>query len=65
MNQCWWGNINEATKSAYLMFPTRPNYNPGKPVCTAPGLFKLPNGPPEVWQIDFIQLPRLMETNML
>ena len=28
-----------------------------KPVCTAPGEFKLPNGPLEVWQIDFIQLP--------
>lgn len=31
-------------------------YHPGKPVLTAPGHFNLPNGPFEVWQIDFLQL---------
>ena len=57
VDQYWWGNINKTSKSANLTCPTCPKYNPGKPVCTAPGHFKLPNGPFEVWQMHFIQLP--------
>ena len=57
MNQYWWGNINKATKSAYLICHTCPKYNPKKPFHTTAGHFKLPNGPFEVWQMDFIQLP--------
>ena len=57
VNQYWWENINKATKSAYLTCSIYLKYNPGKPVCTALRHFKLPNGPFEVWQTDFIQLP--------
>ena len=35
MNQYWWGNINEITKSAYLTYPTCRKHNAGKPVSTA------------------------------
>lgn len=34
-----------------------PEYNPGKPGCTAPGYFEMLNGPFKVWQMDFIQVP--------
>lgn len=64
MNQYWWGNINKAERSAYFASPTCPKYNPGKPVSTAPGHFKLPNGPFEVWQMDFIQLLCLRDVNI-
>lgn len=57
MNQSWWGNINKATKSSYLICPTCPKYHPGKPTGSATGYFKLPNGTFEVWQMEFIQLP--------
>ena len=43
INQYEWGNIKKATKSDYRTCPTCPKYNPGKPVCTAPGHFKLLN----------------------
>lgn len=60
----WWENIKKAAKSAYLACPTCPKYNPGKPVHSAPQHFKLPSGPFEVWQMDFKQLPCLMDINM-
>ena len=37
--------------------PTCPKYNPEKTICTAPGHFKLPNGPFTLWKKDSIQLP--------
>lgn len=43
MNHDWWGDIKKSINSAYLRCPTCPKYNPGKPVHTAPGHFKLPN----------------------
>lgn len=55
MNQYWWRNINKAAKSAYLSCPTCPKYK--TPAHSAPRHFILPNGPLEVWQMDFIQLP--------
>ena len=54
MNQYWWGNSKKAAKSTYLTCPIYPKHNPGKLVCNS-GQFKLPNGPLEVWQMDFIQ----------
>ena len=57
MNQYWWGYINKATKGTFLTCPTCLKYNSGKLVGTAPRHLKLPNGPLEVWQMDFIQLP--------
>ena len=56
MNQYWWGNINKSAENAYIICPACPKYNPGKPVCTAPRHFKLPNGPLKFWQMDFTQL---------
>ena len=58
MNQFWGENINKAAKIAYF---TCPKYNPGKPVCTAPRHFKLPDGPFEIWQMGFIHLPSSKE----
>ena len=57
MNQYWWGNMKEVTKSAYFTCPIYLKYNPGKPVYTVSGRFQLPNGPFMVWQMDFMQLP--------
>ena len=57
MNQYLWGNINKAIKSTYFNYPICLKFNPGKPVCTAPGRFQLHNGRFKVWQMHFIQLP--------
>ena len=54
MDQYQWGNISKATKSAYFTYSTCSKYDRRKPVCTVPGHFKLPHGPFEVWQMDFI-----------
>lgn len=62
MNQYWWENINKAVKIAYL---TCPKYNPGKPVCTAIGHFKLPNGSCKIQKLGFLQLPPYHGINML
>lgn len=58
MNQCWGNQHCRAAKSAYLACSICPEFNPGEPICTAPGYFNLPfNRPFEVWQMNFIQLP--------
>lgn len=41
MNQCWWGNINKATKRAYSLVPLA-QIQTGKPVYTDSRYFKLP-----------------------
>ena len=64
MNQYWRRNINKAAESAHFACPTCTKYNPGKPVLTASGHFKLPIGPFGVWQMDFIQIPLLHDTNV-
>ena len=53
MIQYWWENINKASKSVNLIFPTCLKYNPEKPVCSAPEHFKLPNGQLKAWKMDF------------
>lgn len=55
MSQYKWVNVSKATE-CLLCLPTCLKYNSGNPVCTAPRYFKLPNGPYEVRQMDFIQL---------
>ena len=57
MNQYQWENINKIVKSACLICLAYPTYNPGKSVYTALRHFKLPDGPLQLWQMDFIQLP--------
>lgn len=63
MNHYWWGNINKATKSAYISLSHLLKYQ-GNPVHNAPGHFKLLNGPLEVWQIDSHSFLHFMDINM-
>lgn len=58
MNQCWLENLIRPQKVPTLACFTCPKYNPGKPVHTTSGYFKLPNGPFEFWHMDFMQLPQ-------
>lgn len=55
--QYTWGPLPAVVHQVYQLYKICPQYNSAKSVHRIQGHFPLPDGPFDVWQMDFIQLP--------